>query len=287
MSGGRSPRKATTKYNNLQIYNPSLAKEWHPTKNGSLTPRDVTAGSGKKVWWLCSKGHEWLVTVNDRSRGHGCPYCAGQKVNDENCLQALNPSLAKEWHPTKNGSLTPRDVTAFSKKKIWWQCSKGHEWPATVSNRSNGNGCPNCAGQKVNDENCLQTINPTLAKEWHPTKNGSLTPRDVTAGSGKKVWWLCSKGHEWLAVVSDRSSGNGCPYCAGRKVNDENCLQTINPTLAKEWHPTKNGSLTPRDVTAGSGKKVWWLCSKGHEWLAVVNSRSNGHGCPYCYRQRR
>ena len=69
-------------------------------------------------------------------------------------------------------------------------------------------------------------------------------------------------------LFNNRSNGQGCPYCAGKKVNDENCLQTVNPTLAKEWHPTKNDSLTPIDITAGSNKKVWWQCSRGHEWEA-------------------
>ena len=36
-----------------------------------------------------------------------------------------------------------------------------------------------------------------------------------------------------------------------------------NPELAKEWHPTKNGSLEPTDLTLGSNKKVWWVCAKG------------------------
>jgi hypothetical protein len=31
------------------------------------------------------------------------------------------------------------------------------------------------------------------------------------------------------------------------------------PHLVKEWHPTKNGDLTPDDFTHGSNKKVWWL----------------------------
>ena len=110
--------------------------------------------------------------------------------------------------------------------------------------------------------NNLEKLNPSLAREWHPTKNGSLTPRDVTYGSGKKVWWLCSKGHEWKATISNRSNATGCPYCSGQAVCEDNCLQTINPTLAKEWHPTKNGSLTPKDVTVSSKKKVWWICAK-------------------------
>ena len=131
----------------------------------------------------------------------------------------------------------------------------------------------------------LQACNPTIAKEWHPTKNGSVTPKDVTAGSGKKVWWQCPKGHEWEAPLCRRNNGHGCPYCSGNKVSPENCLQTVNPSLAKEWHPTKNVSLTPKDVTVGSHKKAWWQCSRGHEWNAVVKSRSKGNGCPYCHSQ--
>lgn len=33
-------------------------------------------------------------------------------------------------------------------------------------------------------------------------------------------------------------------------------LQTTNPLIAKEWHPEKNGALTPEMVTAGSTKKL-------------------------------
>lgn len=54
---------------------------------------------------------------------------------------------------------------------------------------------------------------------------------------------------------------------------DDNCLGTVNPSLAREWHPTKNGSLTPRDVTPSSGKKAWWICQKGHEWDTAFISR--------------
>jgi hypothetical protein len=273
--------KATAKYN-FRVCTPRLTKEWHHKKNGSLTPMDVKFSSNKKVWWQCSRGHEWEATVNNRNRGTGCPYCSGRKVNDENCLETVNPILAKEWHPTKNYNLTPKDVTAGSRKKVWWKCSRGHVWQACVNNRSNGHGCPYCSGRKVSYEKSLQTVNPTLAKEWHPTKNVKLTPKEVTIGSIKKIWWKCSRGHEWETTVNSRQHGHGCPYCSGRKVNDENCLETVNPILAKEWHPTKNYNLTPKEVTAGSGKKVWWKCSKGHVWEAHVYNRSKGTNCPFC-----
>lgn len=270
----------------LEDCNKALSNEWHPIRNASLSPKDVSVSTNKKVWWICNKDHEWQATVNHRSNGQGCPYCSGNLLRKENCLQIVNSKLAKEWHPTKNGSLTPRNVSVFSNKKAWWVCSKGHEWKATINSRSSGTGCPYCSGNLVCKEDCLKTKNKKLAKEWHPTRNGTLTPQDVLPGSGRKVWWICGKGHEWQSVISSRNSGVGCPYCLGRTVSDENCLQTVNPQLAKGWHPAKNIPLTARDVTPGSNKKVWWLCNKGHEWEATVNHRTSNRGCPFCIGKR-
>jgi len=204
------------------------------------------------------------------------------KLSKSYNLAVVNPSLARQWHPTKNGNLTPKDVTSGISKRVWWICKKGHEWKAVIANRNNGRGCPYCSNQKVNKENCLQTINPKLAKEWHPTKNGKLSPKDVTPNSGKKVWWECSKNHEYQARITDRNRGSGCSYCTGKKVNKDNCLQTINPKLAKEWHPSKNGKLTPRNVFPNTNKKVWWMCKKGHEFESEIKNRNRGSGCPYC-----
>jgi translation initiation factor IF-1 len=492
-----SGRYAIKGENDLATVEPLLSKQWHPTKNGTLAPIDVMAGSEKKVWWLCERGHEWKAQINSRTSGCGCPYCSNQRVCADNCLQTLNPELAKQWHPTKNGDLTPNDVTTGSNKKVWWQCEKGHEWKAVISNRSKGrgcrickgesqtsfpeqavffylksvfndtisgekykgvweldifipnlnlgieydgyyfhknkqksdlekdkyvvsegihfirimeeernphkcyltgdkiccsteptdkqlcdviqmcfdyigknithtsynvdidikrdrvdiydlymmsekeksllskmphiaaqwhptrnlcikpdmvkpnsdkrfwwlcekghewqaqikgrvqgNGCPYCAGQLAYSDNCLQTLNPGLAKQWHPNKNGSLTPNDVTQSTSKKVWWLCEKGHEWEASIANRSKGTGCPYCVGKRACANNCLHTLNPELSNQWHPTRNGILTPHDVTTGSSKNVWWMCSKGHEWKSIISNRTKGNACPVCWKKR-
>jgi hypothetical protein len=112
-------------------------------------------------------------------------------------------------------------------------------------------------------KNSLFSRKPSLVKEWHPTKNGSLTPKDVSYGSGEKVWWICGKGHEWEARVLSRSHGTGCPYCSGNAVSVDNCLQTVNPELSKEWHPTKNIPLTPNDVHLGLIEKCGGSARKG------------------------
>lgn len=409
-----SGKKVLKGYNDLQTVNPALAKEWNYEKNNGLTPADVMPNSGKKVWWKCSKGHEWQAKIYHRNTVSNCPICSSERntslpeyaifyylkkygidaihsykelgyeldifipskkiaieydgyywhknksqadleknnqckkdgillyrireglpsLNDssidygikkdqkdfpqaiekvlssiigastdidlkrdaisienlreyiekDNSLLSSNPELANEWNYEKNGKLKPEHFSPKSSKKVWWKCSEGHEWQAVIQSRTSGRGCPYCAGKIViKGINDLQTIDPILANEWNHEKNNGLAPSDVLPKSEKIVWWKCGKGHEWQAMIGNRSKGQGCPYCSGKKVlKGYNDLCSDMPYLAQEWHPTKNGELKPYDVTKGSNKKVWWKCSKEHEWQAYICDRSQGRGCPYC-----
>ena len=78
----------------LETYS-NLVKEFDFKKNFPLTPKDLSYGSGKKVWWKCSKNHEWITSVNNRNHGNNCPYCSNQKVSKENNLKFLFPNLTK------------------------------------------------------------------------------------------------------------------------------------------------------------------------------------------------
>ena len=275
-------------YNDLSTANPKVASEWHPTKNGTLQPTDVTANSSKKVWWLCNNNHSYFSSISGRNGGHGCPYCTNQKVLIKyNDLATTNPEVASEWHPTKNGTLRPTDVVAKSNKKVWWLCRNNHSYLSSIHSRSDGRGCPYCANRKIlTGYNDLATVNPVIASEWHPTKNGALRPTDLATKSHKMVWWLCDNNHSYRSSMYNRSSGHGCPYCTNKKVlTGYNDLATVNPAIASEWHPTKNGTLQPTDVAAKSSKKVWWLGKCGHEWSAVIWTRVENHGCPFCAKE--
>ena len=278
-------RKATDSCN-LKKVNPKLANEWHPTKNGDLSAKDFRPLSNQKVWWICGNNHEWIARINDRAHGTGCPYCSGKAVCLDNCLQTKNPKLSREWHPTKNKNLTPKDITHGRKRKVWWQCKKGHEWQASVNSRSWGTGCPFCSVRIAKEKKSPQVINQILSEQWHPLKNGNLTLKDVPPNSQKKVWWICGKGHEWETVIAYRAAGSGCPYCAGKLASKDRNLKVLNPRLSEEWHSIRNENLTPDNILPGSHKKVWWQCRKGHEWKAFVFSRNKGTGCPYCYREK-
>lgn len=268
--------------NDLSTVRPDLVAEWHKVKN-KITPNEVSIGSPKRVWWICAREHEWQTTVSSRTNGSGCPYCGGRNVIEgETDLATLYPKLTKTIHPIKNGDFNSSRVKPGTQLKIWWLCSEGHEWEASIANRVKGRGCPVCANRKiVQGINDLQTLNPTLTREWNYSRN-QTEPTEVSIKSNKKVWWICSQGHEWEATISHRSNGTGCPVCKNKIViKGINDLGTLNPKIAKEWNYNKN-KITPAQVSLNSNKQVWWICSNGHEWQARIYNRTKQLRCPYC-----
>lgn len=265
-----------------------LLDEWDKEKNASFTPDNVTRGSSRKVWWKCEKGHSYLTEIRLKTQGCKCPYCTNRMViAEENSLAATNPELAAQWDFVRNGDLKPTQVVGGSMKKVWWRCNQGHSWCSMISSRvSGGTGCPFCTGKAViSGDNDLQTAFPEIAAQWDGKKNGSLQPDQVTPSSNRKVWWQCEKGHSYRMQIASRvQRHSGCPYCAGVKVLPGfNDLASHNPDIAAQWHPSKNGSLTPEQVTYGSTKRVWWLCPRGHEWKTIITARTYmGSGCPVC-----
>jgi hypothetical protein len=264
-----SGRVVLVGFNDLATTHPELAAQadgWDPTT--------LSAGSNKRVGWKCEQGHVWDVPVNGRSSGQGCPICTNQVVlAGFNDLVTTHPELAAQadgWDPTT--------LSAGSHKKVQWKCEDGHHWETVLGNRLRGSGCPVCSGHKVlAGFNDLATTNPELAAQadgWDPTT--------LSAGSGKLVSWRCAQGHVWNSNIDNRSKGNGCPVCSGRKVlAGFNDLATTNPELAAQadgWDPTT--------LSRGTPKIVGWKCSQGHRWKAGVTSRSTGDGCPICSSHR-
>ncbi len=199
--------------------NAQLMAEWDWEKNNKLGlyPNELTHGSGKKVWWICDKGHSYEAEIGNKVKGYGCCYCAGKKVlKGYNDLATFYPQVAAEWNYKRNGDLTPATVTFASNKKVWWKCKRcGSEYESYINNRTRkGVGCPYCAGQKVLvGHNDLQTVFPDLAVEW--SNKNTIKPTDVTAHSNKKVYWVCPLGHDdYLMSVKQRSNRQGCPICA-------------------------------------------------------------------------
>lgn len=291
-------QRVSAETNALSTLYPRVAAQWHPDRNGELTPDDVTAGSNRSVWWCCPGGpdHVWQVSICARtSRGNGCPYCANKLLSQTNSLAARYPRVAAQWHYERNGDLTPDDVVYGSGRAVWWSCpvAEDHEWQVRVVQRTTmGTGCPCCANQKVSRTNALDALFPAVAAQLHPDRNYGISADKVIAGSNKPMWWICPEGedHVWRCPpVSRTYDGTGCPVCAGQRVSSANALSALFPAVAAQWHPERNDGVQPDQVAARSNKPAWWQCTAdlGHVWQTAPTNRTRGRtGCPYCANKK-
>lgn len=268
-------------------------------------------GSNKRVEWECKAlsptpcNHRWVTSANSRySNGRGCPVCAGQAlhIDKRNAMAVTHPELAAEFISEPNG-LTPWDMLAGSNKKgVMWECRTvsetpcNHRWIANPNTRSQGSGCPSCAGQTVHSDgrNSLTALHPRIAAELIPELNNGLNPDELRESSNKRPIWKCLEvsespcGHEWKTNISHRTlEGTGCPACSGRvpKPDGSNSLAVSHPELSSELEDPELG----RELLSASSKKVGWVCRTisdtpcGHKWSTTPATRTlMDVGCPAC-----
>ena len=305
------------------------AEHWHPTKNGNIKPRDIFKGTHKEYWFKCPTcKHDFkkvLFKVTSKDK-RWCPYCSNHKLCEFNfplkdCSICYNKSFAscekaKYWHTTKNGNISPRNITKATHTEYWFKCPNkdcNHDFkmsPACINRKDYNRGCPYCSNHRLCEFNfplkdCNICYNKSLAshekaKYWHPTKNGNKTPRDITKGTNKKYWFKCPNkdcNHDFEMSPDSitRKDNTWCPYCPNQMMCEFNfplkdCNICYNKSLAshekaKYWHPTKNGNKTPRDITKGTNKKYWFKCPTcKHDFETRISSitRKKNTWCPYC-----
>ncbi|MFI5998280.1 zinc-ribbon domain-containing protein [Streptomyces sp. NPDC051362] len=357
--------------NDLATRHPEIAAQWHPTRNNHLTPDQIPYGARRNIWWRCASGHVWRAMVFKRSAGSSCDQCKLIGVSEvelraftelDRVLGGHLKPLSRDvrlstphrqrlrvdmilgdiaveydgsyWH--KNTGIRDREKTQRL-QRAGYKVIRVREHPLPLTGPSDTT-APRAAKpfqvaaavlQKMIDEEFLPTaaareaaatyiaggrlvareeadraVNalraqdhgaeslaarfPRIAKQWHPHRNDKLTPIQVTARSGKEVWWLCAAGHAWRAKIDQRvGKGTGCGYCSLRYATETTSLAIRMPDLAVLWHPTLNGTLMATHVTPHTRRVVWWLCTRGHATQDSVANRSKGMVCQHCPNSRR
>ena len=151
-------------------------------------------------------------------------------------LSETHPEIAKQFHLKKNSGISPSSISGSYTKSVVWLCERGHEWTSTPRGRVKS--LQNC---KMCDS--LAFTHPELIKEWHPEKNGQLTPLNFKAGSHKIVWWVCSNGHVWSSEIRRRVEGLECQICNNRRASLSNSLSVSHPNIAAEWDYEKKSGF--------------------------------------------
>lgn len=179
--------------NSVYYLEPQLRPEWDSEKNGDM--KKYSRCSGKKVWWICSEGkscvdgkncHRWQATVNRRSSGRNCPFCASTELCKNGCnslFYKCMPEIRDEWLEEKNGSM--KNYFLSSGKKVWWKCKKGHIWDAVIKSRTSPyhSGCPRCRNSKlqIEAEKSLKNLDIDFHREkrFQTCKNIFSLPYDI------------------------------------------------------------------------------------------------------------
>lgn len=146
---------------------PTVDEIWDYEKNHPLRTEHFKKYSNFKVWFTCEQKHTSLVQIGSKMQGHGCKACKGQEATEEYNFELLFPEIAREWNAELNKS-TPDNYLPFSNEEVYWDCPKCKTtYDNAINDRTGGKeGCPYCAGRRVNETNCISTTHPILAKEW-------------------------------------------------------------------------------------------------------------------------
>ena len=333
--------------------------------NAPHTPDTISYGSKRVFTWRClnDDSHPVYVRSLPSRRKRGCPACES--------LDSTHPEIAAQWHPTRNGDLRASDVTRGSGARVWWRCSKQHEWRTSVGLRTNqGTGCPDCClthrsrmevqlwaelvavltpelgagtvrrnvrlegvdARRGRIDIFIEAGDRSVAVEydgayWHRTRNAAdLRKSEAIRGAGynlirvRETPLTCGHSDDISVAVSepvqlaslvlqrmiercwldDAAAGAAKAYVKSSKplgaqlaeelLSDvayrdlgEESLEETHPNLAAEWDQDANGELTPRHVTAERHTPVWWRCQLGDSYQATPSDRARrGRGCPYC-----
>ena len=274
----------------ISMLSPELQQQWDVEGNMHLGAIRVKPQSHIRAVWQCDKcpagqPHIWTAAVQNRTRGRQCPYCCNKRVCLHNSLATTAPDVAQNWNYSKSQKV-PEQVLAGSTTKAEWKCAVCNlEWQACIRDRvRNRSGCPKCsqANKVIQSQPTFAEAQPACLAEWDYERNDAedFYPDKITLGSHKQVHWVClrcprGQPHRWTAAPHHRiGDGRGCATCAGRQACACNSLESLFPLLAAEFDVDKNG-FVPSEITARSGKEVWWRTAKRGSWRQAVHIRTH------------
>lgn len=155
-------------------------------------------------------------------------------------ISLLGPALQTQWDHDRNAHLGNIVIKPFCSQRVWWSCNNCpdghlHSWSASVFNRSNGNGCPQCSGHKVCKHNSLTTRAPKVAAHWEYEAN-SGTPESVLSHSRQICGWCCDAcGHKWRsAPVASGKAVHLVAQCA-QQTEEGPSTQVLQTAITLSW----------------------------------------------------
>lgn len=292
-----SNRKLVKEVNDLATKNPKLASEWDWEKNKPITPSDVFPKSGKKYYWICPQGHSYKATVLHRASGTNCPYCnEGRQTSFAEqavfyYVKQAFPDAISRYKEIFNRGMELDIFIPSSRLAIEYDGAFWHKEEKVNRERKKYRICQEHHIRLIRIRE-TETSQEGIADEiFHIDKLDNRKQLELLIRyvldqiDPKSNFWTRKDGtlHTVVDVNIVRDEAKIRRYMTDIKDSLQDCY----PDIAAEWHPSRNGDLTPSKFKCGSDYRAWWRChSCGHEWQTSIGHRVNGTGCPVCYQKR-
>ncbi len=260
----------------------STLNKWH--KDGYIKIKRMKKKKSHKLFEI-DAGIPLRVKCTKRQRNlcekENCDICSERSFEN-------NPK-AEFW--SEKNEKKPREICKSSRDLVLFNCNIcPHEFKSKLSSITEGTWCPFCAKRKVCENECDFCKNNSFASEpkaefW--SEKNEKTPRDfLKSSSTDKFWFNCNIcPHEFKSRLSSITAGHWCPFCAKRKVCENDCdfckKNSFASHLKAEFWSEEN-QKTPRDFLKSSNDKFWFNCSLGHEFESTLNTITAGRWCPGC-----
>ena len=259
------------------------------------TMDEVAYGSHLKMLWECDEcHHQWYASINNRTRGRGCPHC--NKRGTSYPEQYIYWALKQIYPETQNRCkvlqspkypqgieydiIVPDIPLAIEYSPTFWH--KGKEERDNLKKEI----CNKCNIRLIqiiedsyNEYEEIFTDNYICIPTLTPSNRDDYLQKIVS-------YILNSIGHSIDEIDMDLVKKNALKYSTG-KIEYEKSLKFLHPELAKEMDNGMN-DIKSDEITPGSALRIKFLCpncqygADGSWEIDLHNRVQDTTGCKQC-----
>jgi very-short-patch-repair endonuclease len=214
-------------------------KDIWSSKN-DLIPEMVSISSHKKVIFNCLNcSHEYKQSLNNKTKGASCPYCANQKRCGE-CKICLEKSCFRyKYIWSDKNKENCEKIALHCHKKYLFDCLKcSHEYEQSPNDKTNkGAGCPYCDNKLRCGECAICLDNSCFIYKYIWSDKNKENCEKIALQSKKKILFNCGIcSNEYEQSPNDKSNGRGCPYCVNKtELKVSNFLKEQNVKFKRQF----------------------------------------------------
>ena len=269
---GDGKNREVTPFNNLAALYPEISAQLDDARNNGITGEMILPSYKEKLWFICPHGHRYNARVSNRTYlNRGCSICAKRKKTSF-AEQAFRYYLQKCDPNIKSGQI--EQFTGKSVDILMPSCKTAIEFNSCYYHTTIKEGQRIAADQtKI----CLlaqyyrvyivQEEGNILHLPEHPLIEMISVPvfemtDKICRDYDQAIYQLLRKLFPVRDTYPNINIMRDQLQILQQYINTavDGSFEEKYPLLAADWHPSRNGHLTPGMFLPGTPYKFYWIC---------------------------